>query len=175
MNSPRPRPPLDEDSLRELALRYVGRFATSRAKLLSYLQRKLQERGWADESPADPQRLVDRLTELRYVDDGSYALMKSSALTRRGYGPRRVQESLRAAGIEPTDGAEAGMLAVSESWAAAERFARRKRLGPYAIAVPEPKLREKWIASFLRAGHDYDTARRWVDALPGEPPSEDKG
>jgi regulatory protein len=39
-------PPLDEGRLNELALRYVGRFATTRAKLRSYLGRKLRERGW---------------------------------------------------------------------------------------------------------------------------------
>ena len=42
----KPRPPLNAAKLEELALGYVGRFATSRAKLLSYLKRKLRERGW---------------------------------------------------------------------------------------------------------------------------------
>ena len=175
MTTPRTRKPLDEDSLRDLALRYVGRFATSRAKLLSYLQRKLQERGWGGHAPAEPQRLVDRLAELRYVDDSSYAAMKSAALSRRGYGAHRIGESLRAAGIAAGDRAEADDIAGKESWAAAERFARRKRIGPYATCPPDPKLREKWIASFLRAGHSYDAARRWVDALPGAPPSAEEG
>ena len=49
MTGKRPPPPLDEDALRELALRHVARFATSRGKLLAYLNRKLRERGWAGE------------------------------------------------------------------------------------------------------------------------------
>ena len=56
----------------------------------------------------------------------------------------------------------------AEAWAAADRFARRKRVGPYATAPLDPKQREKAIAAFLRAGHDYAVARRWVDAAPGE-------
>jgi regulatory protein len=45
----RPRralPPLDQAALQELALRYVGKYATTRAKLRAYLGRKLRERGW---------------------------------------------------------------------------------------------------------------------------------
>ena len=43
------RKPLNEERLHELALFYVGRFATTRAKLIAYLSRKLRERGWEGE------------------------------------------------------------------------------------------------------------------------------
>ncbi|SCW54441.1 regulatory protein [Sphingobium faniae] len=175
MTGKRPRPPLDDDALRDMALRYVGRFATSRAKLLDYLRRKVGERGWGGEDPANPQALVERLAELGYVDDGSYAVMKSAALVRRGYGARRVDESLRAAGIAEADRTEADAQTAAQGWASAERFARRKRIGPFAAERPDPKLREKWIAAFLRAGHGHALARRWVDAPPGEPPERDEG
>src|SRR3546814_17400150 len=92
-------PPLDEEALRELALRYVGRFATSRAKLLAYLNRKVKERGWGGEGPADPQALVDRLSELRYVDAAGYAVMKRGALSRRGSAARRGAETPPPAGL----------------------------------------------------------------------------
>lgn len=174
MADKRSPPPLDEEALRELALRYVGRFATSRAKLLAYLGRKIRERGWTGRAPADPQVLVDRLSELRYVDDASYAVMKSGALSRRGYGPRRVAEALRADGIAETDREEADAQTKKESWSAADRFARRKRIGPYAQERPDPGRREKWIAAFLRAGHDYATTRLWVDAAPGEVPEAEE-
>lgn len=172
MNGKRPPPPLDENALKELALRYVGRFATSRAKLLSYLLRKLKERGWDGEAPPAPERLVARLVELRYVDDSAYAVMKSASLVRRGFGARRVDEKLRADGIGSADREEADAQTKAESWSAAERFASRKRIGPFAAACPDPKQREKWIAAFLRAGHGYDIARRWVDAEPGQPPDQ---
>lgn len=174
MTSKRPRPPLDEDSLREAGLRYVSRFATSRGKLLAYLQRKVKERGWGGEQPADLPALVERLAALGYVDDSQYAVMKSAALGRRGYGARRINESLRAAGIAPADRTDADVQVDAETWIAAERYARRKRVGPYARAVPDPKQREKAIAAFLRAGHSYAIARRWVDAAPGEVPEAEE-
>ena len=43
----RERPPLDAEKLRELALAYVGRFATTRARLSTYLERKIRERALA--------------------------------------------------------------------------------------------------------------------------------
>jgi regulatory protein len=101
--------------------------------------------------------------------------MKSGALARRGFGARRIEQDLRAAGIAEADREQADAQIVSEAWAAAERFARRKRVGPYATGPMDPKQREKAIAAFLRAGHDYAMARRWVDAPPGEPmPAEDE-
>lgn len=173
MTGKRLPPPLDEDALRDLALRYVARFATSRGKLLDYLKRKIKERGWGGEQPADPDGLADRFVDLGYIDDAGYATMKSGALARRGYGARRIGEALRAAGISEADRAQADAQIASESWAAADRFARRKRIGPYATAAPDPRQREKAIAAFLRAGHDYAMARRWVDALPGEAMEEE--
>ncbi|HYZ48955.1 MAG TPA: RecX family transcriptional regulator, partial [Sphingomonas sp.] len=41
--------PLDAPALERFALRYVERYATTRARLADYLSRKLRERGWAGE------------------------------------------------------------------------------------------------------------------------------
>ena len=57
---PRSSRPLDKARLEELALAYVARFATSAARLESYLARKLRERGWAGEHAADLPALVGR-------------------------------------------------------------------------------------------------------------------
>src|SRR3546814_12865758 len=83
-------------------------------------------RGWGGEGPADPQALVDRLSELRYVDDAGYAVMKSGALSRRGYGARRVAETLRADGIAEADREEAQAQTARASRSSGDRLARRK-------------------------------------------------
>src|SRR5918996_5453 len=133
----RPRKPLNREQLHELALYYVGKFATTRAKLTAYLNRKLRERGWAEDSPPDVKHLVDRLAASGLVDDALYALAKSRSLSERGYGAARVRQSLRAAGVGEEDGAAAHELAKDEAAAAALRFARRRRIGPYADALPD--------------------------------------
>jgi regulatory protein len=163
--------PLDRQALDELALSYVGRFATSRAKLLAYLARKLRERGWSGDDTPPIEAVADRLVDLRYVDDEAYAAMKSGAMQRRGLGRRRISEALRHDGVSQDVSARASPDD-TERWEAAQRLARRKRIGPFATEAADRPVREKQLAAFLRAGHDLDLSRIWVNALPGEiPPS----
>jgi regulatory protein len=159
----RARPPLDSRRLEELALRYVGRYATSRAKLANYLARKVRERGWDDAREPDFDRLTNRFSELGYVDDSAYALAKSQALTSRGYGKRRVEERLRQAQIGEAEGAAAREHANENAVDAALRFAERRRIGPFGEADTDPKKREKAIGAMIRAGHSFALARTIVD------------
>lgn len=160
--------PLDPSRLNELALTYVGRFATTRAKLASYLSRKIRERGWADEAPAEIEAVVERLAGLGYVDDSQYALSKARSLTSRGYGPRRVNQSLHAAGIGEEDGEAARALAGDESVEAALRYARRRRIGPFAAEAPDPNGRERALAAMIRAGHGFGISKAILALGPGE-------
>jgi regulatory protein len=165
--------PLDKETLEALALFYAGRYATSRAKLIAYLARKLRERGWTGEDEPPVSVIADRMVALRYVDDAAYAAMTSGAMQRRGLGARRIAQKLIIDGIDEEIRSEASPDD-AERWAAAERLARRKRIGPFSEARPDRPLREKQIATFLRAGHDMAMARKWVDAPPGDaPPAPD--
>ena len=163
----RPPKPLNGERLHELALFYVGKFATTRAKLTSYLKRKLRERGWEGEDSPDVGRLVERLSASGLVDDASYALSKSRSLSERGYGAARVRQTLRAAGIDEDDGQAARQLAADEAASAALRFARRKRIGPFAESVLDRAGREKALAAMIRAGHGFEIAKAVVNAEPG--------
>ena len=73
--------PLNAERLRDLALRYVGKYATTRARLRQYLARKLRERGWEGAASPDLERLADRFAELGLIDDAAYALAKSRSLS----------------------------------------------------------------------------------------------
>ena len=153
--------------MNELALFYVGRYATTRAKLTSYLERKLRERGWNGESAPDTEGLVERFAEAGLVDDASFALAKSRSLSERGYGGRRVRQALRAAGIDEADGQAAHELAADEAAASVLRFARRRRIGPFADATLDRTGREKALAAMIRAGHSFELAKAVVDMPPG--------
>lgn len=162
-------PPLDEGRLNELALRYVSRFATTRAKLRSYLARKLRERGWDGVREPDLERMADRFAEQGYVDDQSFALAKSRSLTDRGYGKRRVLDALRAAGVEEEEGSAARDHAETEALNSALRFAKRRRIGPFALAKPDdPKERDKALGAMIRAGHSFEIAKAVIALQPGE-------
>lgn len=162
----RPRPPLGPEGLERLGLFYAGRYATTRAKLALYLRRKLKERGWSGPGEPPVERLVERFAELGYVDDRSFASARTESLLRRGYGERRVKEALRGAGVTEEDSAEASAISGEEALAAAHRFARRRRLGPYAATVPDRAARDKAAAAMLRAGHRLDLVRQVLAAGP---------
>lgn len=155
--------PLSDTKLEELALAYVARFATTRAKLEAYLLRKLRERGWEGEGSPDAPALARRFAEAGYVDDAVFARMKTDSLLRRGYGGRRVGEVLRAAGVED-DLREEMAPPIAESRRAACALARRRRFGPWADPLPDRPVRDKQIGAMLRAGHTLDNARRIVEA-----------
>jgi regulatory protein len=167
------RPPLDAAALERLALFYVGRYAVTQAKLAAYLARKVGERGWSGEEEPPVDRLVARFAELGYVDDRAFADARAEALGRRGYGARRVGQALRAAGIDEDHGAGALARAEEGAWAAALRFAERRRIGPFAAAATDRPAREKALAAMLRAGHPLDIARRVVTAAPGDVPTQE--
>lgn len=163
MRRPRKSPrPLDQTGLRDLALSYAARFATSAAKLEAYLARKIRERGIADGEELDVRAIVERLVELRYVDDEAYARARSGSLMRRGYGARRVEQTLRNDGIgddlrsdiAPSDYAKRE---------AAIRMAQKRGFGAFAKSAVDPAKKEKQIAAMARAGHDFTTARFVVE------------
>jgi regulatory protein len=170
----RPAPkPLDAAALERLALRYVERFATTRGRLTDYLNRKIRERGWADETgsaAADPAELAQTMAELGYVDDRAFAEQRAAAMQRRGLGARRVAGVFREAGIDESDADSVAPAIADRAVESALAFARRKRIGPYGSGDGDGhgdrKLHEKQLAAMLRAGHRFDLARRIVAAPP---------
>jgi regulatory protein len=169
----RSRDEIDGAMLLRLALHYVARYATSRAKLRLYLDRKLTERGWAGPGAPPVEEIVGKMAGLGYVDDRAFAAARAAALSRRGYGDRRIGAALRAAGIGEEDAAPAREAAGEGAWAAALRFAERRRIGPYAAAEGDRKSREKAFAAMVRAGHPPAFAHRLAGARPGEIPEAD--
>lgn len=154
--------------LRDLALHYVGRYATSRKKLSDYLQRKLRERGWEADGQADIDALIGDFVRLGYIDDAAYAAARARTLAARGLGKRRVRDDLRSKGISEVDAQDAEVDAAVQKWQSAEHFARRKRIGPYASIPASDEQKRKQFAAFLRAGHEFEVARRFVNASPGD-------
>jgi len=167
-SDPKIRLPYDAAALERAALDYAARYATTRAKLAAYLRRKLRERGWAGEEAAPVAVLVERFSQHGYVDDRAFAGARADSLLRRGYGARRIDAALRVAGIDADVAAELDGTISAGAEAAAIRFARRKRIGPFAGRAPDPAEKRRWIAAMARAGHPIELVLRVLDADPAE-------
>ncbi len=155
--------PLTTAALNDMALRYVARFATSAAKLEAYLLRKIRERGWEGDGHAPVSALVERFVAAGYVDDEVYARSKTGSLLRRGYGKRRIDQTLGAAGIA-VEVREAVAAGEGDLRRAALALARKRRFGPFGKAKQDRALSEKQLAAMLRAGHRLDMARELVNS-----------
>jgi regulatory protein len=163
----KPAPPLDPGALSAIAVRYVERFQTSRARLLRLLRQKLRQRGWEEGlPPPDVEAIADRLVELGYVNDAAFAEAKTRGLARRGMGAGRVRASLSAFGID-RDTSDA-MLEGHDDLAAALDFARRKRLGPFGPPITDPRTRNRQMGAMARAGHPQSLARAILNARTEE-------
>lgn len=191
---PRAPRPLTAQKLRDMALRYVARYATSSHKLRQYLQRKLKERGWDSDAPADIDALVVYCVAQGFVDDALYADTKAASLTRRGYGARRIADTLHMAGIGDKDAQGARDHGDAMRWAAALTLAKRRKIGPFRASdaradddtslqdsglqdnsrqndeqayqqrEQNQKNRQKHIQMMVRSGHDFAVAATLVDA-----------
>jgi regulatory protein len=170
----KPAPPLNRDKLRGLALHYAGHYATTRTKLATYLSRKIRERGWTEGEPfPDIDGLTNQFAELGYVNDALYAEGRARSLSRRGFGERRLEQDLRASGIDDKDSNVAREHAAAERLSSALALAKRKRIGPFALEIAPQDIKKKQMAAMMRAGHDFALARRIIEAEPGAEIEED--
>ena len=151
--------------LQALAIRYVGRYATTRAKLSDYLRRKIIERGWIDDSSPPLAAIVERCVDAGYVDDQAFAEAKSRALARRGYGYRRVESSLHQSGIA-RDITESLRPDADSAFESAESFARKRRIGMFCTAPVDQAAVRRHFAAMIRAGHSAELARYFVRTVP---------
>jgi regulatory protein len=154
--------PIDADGLQALALHYAARYATTTLKLRRYLERKLRERPWRGEAPADLETLVMKLAGLGYVNDAAWGEARARDMTARGLGRRRIVQTLAAAGVA----GEGVDVEPETALAAAVHFARKRRLGPFAkpTRLDAAVVQRRAMAAMLRAGHDFEVARRVLAA-----------
>ena len=154
----RPLAPLDPPQLERLALAYVERFATSTEKLRRYLRRKIRERGFEGAAPEAVQGLLEKFVRLGYVSDPLFAEMRTRGLRAKGYGDRRIAQALYADGISAQ--LSAAVRQDDDPLAAAHKFARKRRFGPYGTAELDEALMRRQLAAMARAGHGFAVANQ---------------
>jgi regulatory protein len=161
--------PLDARTLTDIAYHYAGRYAVSEARLARYLTQKVRQRGWASEMSASEKiaALVAYLVDLHAVDDAAVAASAVATATRKGLAGHRVRAALA---VKQVRGEVATEALASQAGAGDEdvplqtalRYAERKRLGPWRRGDRTPEGMKKEIASLVRAGHSYATARHVI-------------
>lgn len=172
MNRPRRPPAVAPGDLEKAALKYLERYSSSAENLRRVLMRKILRAAHAGviertEGSARVDAVVERLVARRLIDDRAYAEGRARSLSRQGRSRARISQSLAAKGVEP-DEVEAALRGLAEDGetdlAAAIRFAKRRRLGPFRSAKERAGRRDRDMAALGRAGFGFAIARQVVDA-----------
>jgi len=121
-----------------------------------------------EEGAAWVEDLIQRYQRAGLLDDAAYAEARAGDLLRRGTPLKGVRFKLMQKGVGEDD-IDTALAAATEDTpepdlAAAAALARRRRLGPYAAPDKRAERRDKDLATLARAGFDYGTARRVIEA-----------
>ena len=160
--------------LENMALYYLGRYASSSANLRRVLMRKVERAAAAHGAdPAEGAKLIEDLIA-RYlrsglIDDRAYAAQKAASLQRRGASRFGIKGKLRQKGVEGALIDDALQSLEEQGGSASELAAacalvRRRRLGPYREKSKRKAMRDKDLAALSRAGFGFEVARRVLDA-----------
>ncbi|PIW26699.1 MAG: hypothetical protein COW30_13695 [Rhodospirillales bacterium CG15_BIG_FIL_POST_REV_8_21_14_020_66_15] len=159
--------------LENAALHYLSRFATSAENLRRVLMRRVDRSARhhgtdAEEGAAWVDDLIRRYRRAGLLDDAAYAEARAADMLRRGTPMKGVRFKLMQKGVGAED-IDRAITTLAEDTpepdlAAAVAFARRRRLGPFAHQGTRQDRRDKDLAALARAGFDYDTARRVIEA-----------
>jgi regulatory protein len=157
--------------LERAALHYLERYASSRANLRRVLMGKVERSARfhgtdRDAGAAAVERLLDRLADAGYLDDTAYARGRAIGLHRAGHSTAAIRMKLRQKGVDADTAADALETLAEEAeapdLAAALRYARKRRLGPYRPAAQREPNAERDMAALARKGFSLDLARQVV-------------
>jgi regulatory protein len=159
------------DYLEKAALHYLERYASSRANLRRVLMGKVERsarfHGTDREDGAQTvEKLLDRLARAGYLDDAAYARGRAISLHRAGHGAQAIRMKLRQKGVDE-DTCWAALESLEEEaeapeLAAALRYARKRRLGPYRAPDRRAANAERDMAALARKGFSLELARQVV-------------
>jgi len=173
-------------SLANIALYYLGRYAASEASLRRVLTNRLRRVTMQNpEFASDVERqralrsaietIIETHTRTGVLNDAAFAETKVNSLRRQGRSRRVIEQKLKIKGIasetvatalmQHADGAELQDVELK----AAMALARRRKLGPFRKSPADPDRSRKEFAALARAGFSSDIARR---VLKAEAPEE---
>jgi regulatory protein len=169
-------PAPDDASLREAAMNYLARYATTEAGLRIVLQRRVDR--WArlaagqddaGERAASARAcipaIVARMVELGLINDAAFAEHRARGLALSGRSRRAISARLMAKGI----GAAQARAALPETeggeLVSALILARKRRIGPFRKTEPD---RNRELGVLARAGFPRDIALRALAMEPEE-------
>ncbi|WP_193173288.1 regulatory protein RecX [Nisaea nitritireducens] len=168
----KPPKPITESYLRNVALWYMERYASSAANLKAVLMRRVRlSSAYHGSDPAEGAEMVDavvqRYTEAGILNDRLFAETRVRSLVSRGTSTKMIRRKLMEKGVS-SDDIDAALAEVLDQengeLASAARYARRRRIGAYRLAEKREENRDRDMAALARQGFGFGIAAKVVDA-----------
>ena len=159
-------------SLRNAALFYLQRYATSAENLRRVLMRRVERASLAHGSDVQEgaefvNEIIIRYRETGLLDDLVYAKAQTQSLRRRGNSLRMIRARLQAKGVAREDIesvlTELDLSVTDADLSAAVIIARRRRLGPWRLSDRADR-RMRDLATLAQRGFSYAVSKRVIDA-----------
>ena len=172
----KPPPPVTPAYLERAALHYLERYSASVAMLRQTLKRRVDKRCRLRGEDASTfaeaiEATVARAVSAGLVDDARFTAGRLAALRRRGASARALSAKLAAKGVSREEVAaamenerERADEGVDLEEAAAQAYAKRRRLGPWRRPGTREGHRDRDLAAMARAGFGYALGRRVIEA-----------
>ena len=142
----------DYSSALDNSLNYISKSMHTKMQIILHLKKK----GYDNKVIA---RVIDKLTELGYVDDGLFARRYANEKSR-GEGKRKIAAMLRAKGVDPKIYEEILENEIDEDegcMAVAVKYLKNRPL--------DRELKQKCYRYLLGKGFDFDVAKSTLDKL----------
>jgi regulatory protein len=153
--------------LRDQALRYLDRFATTTQKMHDHLYRKSQAGAEVydieeAELRARINKEIDKLVSSGFLNDREYAASKARVMAKQGKSLNQIRRKM----IELNLSEEIQAAAVSGlgddtdimDKRSAARYVRKRKFGPYKSDGSRKERLQKELGSLARNGFSYDIA-----------------
>jgi len=164
---------ITESSLRNIALNYLQRYASSKENLKSVLKRRVMRSALFHKIDIKEvsiwiETLVEQLAKSGVVDDQTYAEGRMWALFRHGVSPKSISQRLIQKGVNSDFVQQVIAKLYTENpnpnLSAAKKLVKRRRLGPYRQPINREEHQGKDLAAVARAGFDFQTAHKVIYA-----------
>lgn len=158
---------------------YLERYGSSTDNFRRVMRRKIHRSAeFHEQNPEDfypmLEKVIEKFQDMKILNDALYSFHKVRSLRNRGTSARMIQSRLMQKGLSSDQIEQALQQYNNEADAApkdserqaAEKYARKRRLGPFREPY-DPERMEKDMASMARAGFSYDIIKDILDYNPG--------
>lgn len=170
-NQKKPLKKITKTRLKNIGLYYLERFESSAQNLKQVLKRRVDRYAYQnpDFNKIEAYEWIEEITKefenFNYINDERYALMKIKDYILRGKPERYILSKLKSKGIDETTVQHFLSEQNVDEYDLALKFALKKKIGPYRSDIDiQKQMRQKDMATLIRAGFSYDVVCRVLDS-----------